>query len=58
MNCCIKCGGEMIGDGYTSVMHCEYTEEEEYSFKAPDEGPVYCGYSDDFPEIDFDLLEY
>jgi hypothetical protein len=23
---CSKCGGDIIGDGYTSPMHCEYAE--------------------------------
>lgn len=39
---CKNCGGSMIGDGYTVVLHCENAEESEYEFNAPDEGPVYC----------------
>lgn len=43
---CLKCGGSMIGDGYTSVMRCEYAEE--YEFHAPDANPVYCTWDNDF----------
>ena len=39
---CPNCGGSMIGDGYTSVMHCEYADDEEYCYEAPDAGPFYC----------------
>lgn len=44
---CIKCGGDMIGDGYTSIMHCEYANEADYEFHEPDASPVYCNYIDD-----------
>jgi hypothetical protein len=45
---CIKCGGEMIGDGYHTVMHCENIDEanDDYEYAAPDEGPFYCGYQE------------
>ena len=43
---CKDCGGEMIGDGYTMVYHCEYTDEHEYEFHEPDAGPIYCGFVD------------
>ncbi len=43
---CPECGGDLIGDGYTTVIHCEYTEEEVYYYAAPDEGPFYCDYTD------------
>lgn len=36
------CGGDMIGDGYTVVRHCEFCKEEEYFDKEPDGDPVYC----------------
>lgn len=39
---CRRCGGAMLGDGYTEVIHCENAEEESYVYCAPDEGPVYC----------------
>ena len=41
---CIKCGGSIVGDGYTIVEHCEYAED--YEYHEPDAGPVYCNYED------------
>jgi uncharacterized protein (DUF983 family) len=43
---CPKCGGDMIGDGYTSVMHCEYAEFDYTEYEA-DAGPVLCDYEED-----------
>lgn len=43
---CIKCGGEMIGDGYTAVAHCENAEEEDYEYHEPDAGPIYCHFEE------------
>jgi hypothetical protein len=37
---CPNCGGSMIGDGYTSVYHCEFTDPPEDC--EPDSGPIYC----------------
>jgi uncharacterized protein (DUF983 family) len=42
MSQCPECGGELLGDGYTTVIHCENIEEEVYYYAAPDEGPFYC----------------
>lgn len=39
---CSKCGGEMIGDGFTVVFHCENADYETYYDKAPDDLPVLC----------------
>jgi hypothetical protein len=36
---CKKCGGEMIGDGFKSLIRCENYEGEDC---APDAGPIYC----------------
>lgn len=47
MNTCIKCGGTMIGDGYTSVVHCEFADNDELAYMAPDEAVVYCDYEDE-----------
>ena len=47
MDKCPKCGGDEIGDGYTSVIHCEYTDESKYEGMAPDEGPVWCDYENE-----------
>lgn len=43
MSSCEACGGLMIGDGYTSVEHCEFSEPE---YMEPDAGPVYCTFED------------
>ena len=39
MNCPI-CGGTMIGDGYTTPIHCEYVDIDPWI--EPDFGPIYC----------------
>ena len=39
---CKNCGGEMHGDGYTSVRICEYAEEPVDVAYEPDAGPIYC----------------
>lgn len=45
---CKDCGGTMIGDGYTLVEYCEFVGEDvDTSYMAPDEGPIYCGFSED-----------
>ncbi len=44
MSTCKECGGDMVGDGYTSVMHCEYADESKYDLHEPDADPVYCDY--------------
>ena len=41
---CINCGGTMVGDGYTSVIHCEFVDGD-VSDRTPDSGPIYCGYT-------------
>lgn len=38
---CPNCGGAMIGDGYTSVRHCENAEDLDASAEA-DSGPIHC----------------
>ena len=43
---CSKCNEDLVGDGYTSVLHCPDAEDEDYSYAAPDEGPFYCGHTD------------
>ena len=40
---CKDCGGNMNGDGYTSVMRCEFHEGPDDV--APDSGPLYCGFT-------------
>lgn len=43
---CSKCNEHLVGDGYTSVLHCPSAEDEDYSYAAPDEGPFYCVHTD------------
>lgn len=38
---CKTCGGTMVGDGYTSVCHCENLDVLSMGLE-PDAGPVYC----------------
>lgn len=47
MGKCIKCGGEMIGDGYTMVLHCEFAEPESYEYHECDSNPVFCEFEED-----------
>lgn len=41
---CRDCGGNMIGDGYTVVLHCEFTDPDPIE---PDADPVYCNYQEE-----------
>lgn len=41
---CSKCGGDMIGDGYTTVSHCENADEDKYWNHEPDANPVECDF--------------
>jgi len=43
---CAKCGGDIIGNGYSSVMHCEYADEADYEDAAPDDGLFLCNYEE------------
>lgn len=47
MRSCPKCGGELYGDGYTSVIRCEFADEEKVNGVEPDANPVYCDYDDE-----------
>ena len=42
MNNCPICGGTLIGDGFSDVVHCEFAREEDVDGKEPDANPVYC----------------
>jgi hypothetical protein len=48
----VKCGGSMVGDGYTLSLHCEIADETTYDFNESDADPVYC----DFPDTVSGLL--
>jgi len=39
---CPKCGGNIEGDGYTIVLHCENVSSENIEYSEPDANPVYC----------------
>jgi len=51
--CCKDCGGEMIGDGFTVIVHCENAEEESFFYDEPDSAHVFCGFKDVPEELDF-----
>jgi hypothetical protein len=38
---CPFCGGDLIGDGYTVVLHCENVDISDCCAE-PDAGPIYC----------------
>jgi len=43
---CPHCGGDLIGDGYTTVVHCELADENEVACAEPDANPIWCnGYN-------------
>tara|TARA_Y100001936_G_C15984123_1_gene618496 strand:- start:268 stop:432 length:165 start_codon:yes stop_codon:yes gene_type:complete len=44
--CCKKCGGTLYGDGYSSVIACEYADETKVDEAEPDAGPIYCDYEE------------
>ena len=37
----------MIGDGYQTVMHCEFAKEEDIEGIEPDAEPIYCDFKED-----------
>lgn len=43
---CRNCGGTMVGDGYTTVYHCEFVDTSGM-YLEPDAGPIYCEVSDE-----------
>ena len=44
---CSKCGGTMYGDGYSTVVHCEFADEEDYAYVEPDADPIECDFKED-----------
>ena len=44
---CKKCGAAIIGDGYTSVFHCENSDENRVMEAEPDAPVILCDYEDD-----------
>ena len=51
MKSCPKCGGELYGDGYSTVIRCEFTDVEKTNGVEPDANPIYCDY-DEAPEVE------
>ena len=39
---CPNCGGNMVGDGWTTVRRCENVDLELVEDMEPDAGPVFC----------------
>lgn len=39
---CPNCGGDIIGDGYTTVLHCEQADEDEVMDADPDSQLICC----------------
>lgn len=42
MTKCSNCGGNMEGNGYSKVLHCEFADEGSYEHHEPDANPVMC----------------
>jgi hypothetical protein len=42
---CPNCGDDLIGDGYTTVIHCAGIEPPVDA--EPDSGPIYCEFEED-----------
>lgn len=47
MMTCRACGEWLIGDGYTTVIHCPDAPEDEVSCAEPDAYPIYCKLPED-----------
>lgn len=44
--CCKNCGGDMSGDGYSEVRHCENLDLIGEGYE-PDAGPIFCDHEDE-----------
>jgi len=44
--CCSKCGGELLGDGVTEVLKCEFAEEKKSIGREGDSGVVECDFAE------------
>ena len=48
MDTCPRCGGSLIGDGYTTVRHCEnVVRDDDLACMEPDAPIVFCDMEDD-----------
>ena len=43
---CPHCGGTILGDGYTTVIHCEFADEAEVWQAESDANPIWCDFDD------------
>ena len=43
---CPLCGGTIEGDGYTTALHCEFANEEDYYDKEPDASITLCRFEE------------
>ena len=39
---CPNCGGDLLGDGYHTVIHCENADYDRVESFEPDANPIYC----------------
>ena len=39
---CKNCGEDMLGDGFTRILHCPNSEDPELEYDAPDGNPYHC----------------
>lgn len=46
-NNCPDCGENLIGDGYSSHIHCPNVEFDDHDCYEADANPVYCGFEDE-----------
>lgn len=51
---CETCGGDLIGDGYTVVLHCPDADAEYFE---PDAAPVYCTETTWFEDLVEDYIK-
>ena len=52
METCPKCGGTIIGDGYTSVRHCEFADDDKIFESEPDAPVILCDFQDQCEKIE------
>ncbi len=52
MENCPNCGGDLIGDGYTQVLHCENVDDDIIWSIEPDAFPIFCGLNQENQEKD------
>lgn len=45
---CIKCGDDLIGDGYSIPFHCVNAVDEAWLYNAPDSGVYLCDFEDEY----------